>query len=98
MKNSTDKLELLGVVWASEHFGNYLYGAEFEIVSDQKALRLALSANHSNKTMHSRLSRWVNKLLPFNFKISHIPGKDMGLLTFKTISFGQSLSTLSLRR
>ena len=28
--------------------------------------------------MHSRLTRWVNRLLPFNFKISHLPGKDMG--------------------
>ena len=29
--------------------------------------------------MHSRLTRWVNRLLPFNFKIKHIPGKKMGL-------------------
>ena len=28
--------------------------------------------------MLSRLTRWVNRLLPFNLKISHIPGKDMG--------------------
>ena len=28
--------------------------------------------------MHSRLTRWVNILLPFNFKIPHLPGKDMG--------------------
>ena len=31
-KYSTNELELLGVVWATEHFKNYLYGAEFEIV------------------------------------------------------------------
>ena len=23
-------------------------------------------------------TRWVNRLLPFKFEISHIPGKDMG--------------------
>ena len=28
--------------------------------------------------MHSRLPRWVNRFLPFNFKIKHIPGKEMG--------------------
>ena len=28
--------------------------------------------------MHSRLNRWINLLLPFNFKIKHIPGKEMG--------------------
>ena len=78
MKYSTIKLELLGVVWATEHFRNYLYGTEFQIVTDHKALLSALSANHGNKTMHNRLTRWVNRLLPFNFKISHLPGKDMG--------------------
>ena len=51
---------------------------EIQIVTDHKALLSALSANHGNKTMHSRLTRWVNRLLPFNFKISHLPGKDMG--------------------
>ena len=28
-KYSTNKLELLVVVWASEHFRNYLYGTKF---------------------------------------------------------------------
>ena len=76
-KYSTNELELLGVVWATEHFKNYFYGAEFENVTDHKALLSALNANHNNKTMHSRLTRWVNRLLPFNFKIKHIPGKEM---------------------
>ena len=62
MKYSTNELELLGVVWATEHFENYLYGAEFEIVTDHKALLSALNAIQSNKTMHIRLTRWVNRL------------------------------------
>ena len=77
-KYSTKEHELLRVVWATEHFKNYLYGAEFEIVIDHKALLSALNANQSNKTMHSRLTRWVNRPLLFNFKIKHIPGKEMG--------------------
>ena len=28
--------------------------------------------------MYSRLTRWVKRLLPFNFKILHLPGKNMG--------------------
>ena len=79
---STNNLELLVVVWASELFIKCLYGVEFEIVTDHKGLLSALSANHSNKIMHSQLTRWVNRLLLFNFKISHIPGKDMVLQTF----------------
>ena len=78
MKYSTYELDLLGVVWASEHFRTYLYCAEFEIVTDHTALLWALSTNHGNKTMHSRLTRLVNIFLPFNLKISHISGKNMG--------------------
>ena len=78
LKYSTNELELLGVVWASEQFRNYLYGTEFQIVTDHKALLSALYINHWNKTMHSRLTHWVNRLLPFKFKMSHNPGKDMG--------------------
>ena len=78
-KYSTNELELLGVVWATEHFKNYLYGAEFEIVTDHKALLSALNANQSNKTMHSRLTRWVHRLLPFNFKIKQYREKKWDL-------------------
>ena len=77
-KYSTNELELLGVVWAVEHYKNYLYGSEFEIITDHKALRSALSPNHGNKTYHGRLTRWVDRLLPFNFTIKHLAGKDMG--------------------
>ena len=61
-----------------EHYKNYLYGSEFEIITDHKALLSALSPNHGNKTYHSRLTRWVDRLLPFNFTIKHLAGKDMG--------------------
>ena len=77
MQYSTNELEILRVVWAFSK--NYLYVAEFEIVKDHKALLLVLNARQSNKTMHSRLTCWVNRLLPFNFKVKHIPGKEMGI-------------------
>ena len=75
MKYSTNERELLGVVWA---FRIYLYDSDFERVTDYKALLVALSPNHINKTMHSRITRWVNRLLPSNFEFSHLPDKDMG--------------------
>ena len=59
-----------------EHYKNYLYGSEFEIITDHKALFSALSPNHGNKTYHSRLTRWVDRLLPFTIK--HLAGKYMG--------------------
>ena len=54
---STNELELLAIVWAVEHFRNYVYGVKFEVISDHKALETALKSNHGNKTYSSRLTR-----------------------------------------
>ena len=77
-KYSTNELELLGVVWAVEHYKNYLYAWEFEKITDHKALLSAVSPNHGTKTYHSRLTRWVDRLLTFKFTIKSLAGKDMG--------------------
>ena len=37
-KYSTNELELLAVVWATEHFRKYIYGRYFTVISDHKAL------------------------------------------------------------
>ena len=50
------------------------------IATDHKALVSALGENKSNKTYQSRLTRWVDRLLPYQFKVVHLPGKDMGIL------------------
>ena len=74
---STNELELLAIVWALEHFNYYLYGNKFTLQTDHQALLSALKNYRENKTYQSRLSRWVDRLLPFNFTIEHIPGKNM---------------------
>ena len=81
-KYSTNELELLAVIWAIEHFRNYVYGTEFEVVSDHRALLSVLKANRSNKTFSSRLTRWVDRLLPFQFKVVHAPGRTMGMADY----------------
>ena len=78
MKYSTNGLELLGAVWDVEHYKNYLYGSDFEVITDHKAQLSALSINHGIKTYHSTLTRWVDRLLPFNFTFKQLAGKDMG--------------------
>ena len=74
-----NELELLAVEWSVEHFKNYVYGIEFEIVSDHKALKGVIKANKSNKTISSRLTRWVDHLFPFEFKVVYTPGRKMAM-------------------
>ncbi len=74
---STNELELLAVVRSIEHFRNYLYGRKFLVRTDHRAFLSALRDNRGNKTQYSRLTRWVDRMLPFTFKIEHIPGKEM---------------------
>ena len=52
------------------------------IATDHKALVSALDENKSNKTYQSRLTRWVDRLLPYQFKVLHLTGKDMGIVDY----------------
>ena len=82
LKYSTNELELLGLVWALDHFKNYLLGKQFSILTDHKALIGALKDDKYTKTAQSRLTRWADKLLPFDFTVEHLPGKDMGFVDY----------------
>ena len=72
------------MVWSLEHFKYYLCRYRFELQTDQ-ALLSALKNNRGNKTYQSRLIKWVDRLLPFTFKVSHIPGKHMGFADYFSI-------------
>ena len=57
-KYSTNELEVLAVVWATEHFRNYIYRRYFLVLSDHKALLTLLNSSpKGNKTFFSRLTR-----------------------------------------
>ena len=74
---SINELEFLGVVWSVEHFKYYLYGKPFTVITDHRALLSIMRENRSNKSYNSRLTRWVDRLLPFDFSIDHLPGSKM---------------------
>ena len=48
-KYSISELELLAVVWSIEHFKNYMYGVNFQVISDHKALASVLKPNKGKK-------------------------------------------------
>ena len=50
-KYSTNKLELLAVMWATKHFRNYIYGRYFTVITDHRALHTLLNSSPKvNKT------------------------------------------------
>ena len=81
-KYSITKLELLAIVWAVEYFINYVYGVPFKILSDHKALMTVLRPIRGNKTFSSKLTRWVDRLLPFKFEVVHVPGRTLGMADY----------------
>ena len=68
--------------WAIEYFKYYLFGKNFTVLTDHRALLSVLKSHRSNKSYNSQLTRWVDRLLPFDFKIEHIPGTRMGLVDY----------------
>ena len=79
---SVNELELLGVVWSVEYFKYYLFAKSFTIITDHRALLSIMKKHRSNKPYNSRLTRWIDRLLPFDFNIEHIPGAKMGLVEY----------------
>lgn len=84
--------EALSLVWSVEKFYHYLYGREFELLTDCKAL-VYLFTPRSRPC--ARIERWVLRLQGFEYMITHIPGeKNLAdvlsrLGTLKPVPFDQ---------
>ena len=60
-----------------------------------RALLSIPKENRSNNCYNSRLSRWIERLLPYNFSIDHMPRAKMGLVDyFSRIPFAQGKKIL----
>ena len=79
---SINELELLGVVWSIENFKYYFYGKPFTVITNHRALLSTMRENRANKSYNSRLTRWIERLLLFDFTIDHLPGSKMGLVDY----------------
>ena len=69
-------------IWSIEHFKYYLYGKPFTVITDHRALLSIMRENRANKSYNSRLTRWVDRLLPFDLTIDHLPGSKIGLVDY----------------
>lgn len=84
--------EALSLVWSVEKFYIYLYGMQFEILTDCKAL-IYLFTPRSRPC--ARIERWVLRLQGFDYSITYIPGDQnqadvlSRLSTLKAVPFDQ---------
>ena len=80
---STSELEMLAVVWRAKYFRNYIPGRPLTDITDHKALISLLNGNNKkNKTLFSRLTRWLDRLIQFDFVIEHKTEAKIGLADY----------------
>ena len=68
--SQTEK-EALALVWSCERFHQFLYGMDFELVTDHKPLQTIYSPTSKPS---ARIERWVLRLQPFTFRVRYVPG------------------------
>ena len=69
-------------MWSVEYFKFYFFGKSVTIITDHRTLLSIMKEHRSNKSYNSRLTRLVDRLLPFDFNIEHITGAKMGLVDY----------------
>lgn len=64
--------ELLGVVWAVEHFRPYVFGRRFKVHTDHRPLQWVGQLKESS----ARITRWKEILCQYNMDVIYKPGKE----------------------
>ncbi|CAC5404852.1 unnamed protein product [Mytilus coruscus] len=68
--SKTEK-EALALVWACERFHVYIYGSQFELLTDHKPLECIYS---TKSKVCARIERWVLRMQPYTYTVRYIPG------------------------
>ncbi len=75
IRYSAQELEGLAVYEAVRHFGYYLYGQSFVVVTDHKGLLNLKDGKQENRRVYG----WALKLADYNFKMEYRSGRSNGV-------------------
>ena len=67
----------------------------FTVLTDHRALLSVLKSHRSNKPYNCRLTRWIDRLLPFDFNIKHISCTRMGLVDYISLQPNQKAKSIT---
>lgn len=70
---SQNEKEALALVWACERFHYFLYGREFDLVTDNKPIETIFSPKGKSC---ARIERWVMRMQAYKYRVIHKPGKS----------------------
>lgn len=70
---STTEKEALAIVWACERFHLYLYGMNFDLITDHKPLEVIYSTKSKPS---ARIQRWVLRLQSYTFTVKYRSGRE----------------------
>ena len=88
--------EALATMWACERLADYLIGKTFHIETDRHKPLVPLLGTKNLDEMPPRIQQLRMRLLPFDFTISHVPGKE--LTTADVLSRAPSKSTSQVKQ
>ena len=79
--------ELLAIVYGCERFGMYTYGAEIEVLSDDKPLESIFKKPLFKVPLRVQRMRLLQK---YNLKVRYVPGKFLHIADTLSTAFDQS--------
>jgi len=71
---SQTEREALSCVWAVERLHQFLYGSEFDLVTDHRSLQFIYG--NPRAKMPARVERWGLRLSPYQYRVVFKPGKN----------------------
>ncbi|WUR04560.1 endonuclease [Vairimorpha necatrix] len=86
---SISEKECLGVLWGMENFRYFLYGNEFKVITDHKALEVL----NKGEIKSLRIQRWLDKLSEYNYTIEYKRGTDIPHVDCLSRSYLNELNT-----